>query len=279
MTKQDDKKLELWDKLFETPPSQTKPFKRAGGFSGTAIKPYWCIWRLTEMFGPAGEGWGWQTGESETIHFQDGEALFHQQVTLWYRDREREALKHEVGPHWGATMMRVKRLNGSWFVDEEAAKKAVTDGLMKCASYLGLGGDVHMGMFDDSKYLAEAKMDERKERELAEAEERREAKKAEKKKPAKKEEPEPEAEARGNGHDQDKPEEKEAFDLARWRDKSCADVRLLKTEEQLRLHWTSVVKPIIDKLMEGGVDEEKKVALYVHGKFKDQLAKVRGEPK
>ena len=53
------------------------------------------------------------------------------------------------------------------FMDEEAAKKAVTDAVTKCLSYLGLAGDVHMGLFDDSKYVAERKIEERKAKKAA----------------------------------------------------------------------------------------------------------------
>src|SRR5262249_5183355 len=69
---------------------------------------------------------------------------------------------------WGQTMMVVKRKDGSMYFDEEAQKKAFTDGLTKCCSYLGLGGDVHMGLFDDNKYVAELKQEKRKENDRAE---------------------------------------------------------------------------------------------------------------
>ena len=40
--------------------------------------------------------------------------------------------------------------------DEDAVKKAVTDGLTKCLSYLGFNADVFLGLFDDNKYVQAA---------------------------------------------------------------------------------------------------------------------------
>src|SRR6476660_7911465 len=97
--------LELWERLFPTDPSQTKTFRRAGGFSGTAIKPMWMVMRATEEFGPIGQGWGWSEIENKIYTMTNEQAVWFSKVMLWYR-----------------------------------------------LSYLGLAGDVHMGLFDDSKY-------------------------------------------------------------------------------------------------------------------------------
>jgi hypothetical protein len=42
---------ELWDQLKAVPKDAQKPFKRAGGFSGTAIKPMWTYHKMREVFG------------------------------------------------------------------------------------------------------------------------------------------------------------------------------------------------------------------------------------
>ncbi len=167
----DDKKMELWDRLFSTDPAQTKTFRRAGGFSGTAIKPYWMIMRATEEFGPAGIGWGWNELDDKTFVAENGQAIWFSKVEVWYT---LDGVVHRVGPQWGATeLVTFRGESKTIFVDEEAAKKAITDGITKCLSYLGLAGDVHMGLFDDSKYVAERKIEERKEKEAAAREERK----------------------------------------------------------------------------------------------------------
>ena len=50
--------LELWKKYFHLDPLFAKGFVRKGGFKGTDINPQWRMQCLTEMFGPAGVGWG-----------------------------------------------------------------------------------------------------------------------------------------------------------------------------------------------------------------------------
>lgn len=147
----------IWDRLFKTDPAATKPFTRAGGFKGTAIKPYWCIMRATQEFGPVGSGWGWTVHEDRLEEGVPGVKVWFSKVSVWYYHGGQ---RRETGPQWGATEFMGKNSKGP-FTDEEAAKKSVTDALTKCLSYLGLAGDVHLGMFDDSKYVAELK-DEQK---------------------------------------------------------------------------------------------------------------------
>ncbi len=59
-------KLRIWDALGKTDPRETKPFKRSGGFAGTAIRPMWINKRMTEFFGPVGSGWGMSKPEFTT---------------------------------------------------------------------------------------------------------------------------------------------------------------------------------------------------------------------
>ena len=42
-------------------------------------------------------------------------------------------------------------------IDKDSWKKAVTDGISKSCSYIGMGGDVFLGRFDDNKYVEEMK--------------------------------------------------------------------------------------------------------------------------
>ena len=54
------------------------------------------------------------------------------------------------------TQMGQKSLTNGSRPDEDAAKKAVTDGLTKCVSYIGFNADVFLGRFDDNKYVQQA---------------------------------------------------------------------------------------------------------------------------
>ena len=137
--------LRIWSALEKTDPAHTKGFKRAGGFSGTAVKPMWVWQRLTELFGPFGEGWGCSKPEHTTV--QAGvELLVFCTVSAWHGTKDNIL--------WGVGGDKViaDTKNGPKS-DDEAFKKAFTDALMNAFKFVGVGADVHMGRFDDNKYV------------------------------------------------------------------------------------------------------------------------------
>ena len=142
--------LSLWKSLEKTNPAHTKPFVRSGGFKGTAISPMQLIKRMTEQFGPIGKGWGYDIVDHSIIPVEGGEQVCFVLVRAWYTV---EGSVYYSGPQWGGDSIVSRRRDGALAVDDEAMKKATTDGLTKCLSYIGLGADVHLGMHDDSKYL------------------------------------------------------------------------------------------------------------------------------
>src|SRR4051812_37565854 len=75
--------LRIWDALAKTDPKHTKPFSRAGGFRGTAVKPIWITKRLTELFGPCGVGWGMGEPSFNVVPGAD-EVLVYCTVAGWY---------------------------------------------------------------------------------------------------------------------------------------------------------------------------------------------------
>lgn len=154
--------LRIWNDLRKTDPKHTKPFKRAGGFSGTAIKPIYIVERLTETFGPCGESWGINTPSFEVVHAQGGEVLVFCTVQCWYQQGDQTHTLVGVG----GDKVVAGRSSGSHFHDDEAFKKAFTDAIGNAFKFLGIGADVHMGQFDDSKYVAELKAEFEKDPEL-----------------------------------------------------------------------------------------------------------------
>jgi hypothetical protein len=229
--------LALWHRFYVTDPSQTKTFKRGGGFSGTAIRPFWVIMRATEEFGPAGKGWGWQEVEHKIHVTTDDRAVWFSKVVVWYT---LDGQRHETGPQWGATEMVGVYASGKKFFDEEAAKKAVTDGIMKCLSYLGLAGDVHMGNFDDSKYVAEAREHYR----------------------------EKDGAAAGR-----KVETADA-DAVAWREQMVATVKATTDEAALKTLWESH-KATFRSYSQSGVPGQKAVANFVKSQIERRLAELR----
>lgn len=156
--------LEIWNKLGKTDPAQTKKFKRAGGFTGTAIKPIYAIQKMTEVFGPAGEGWGTGEPDFQVVNGVNQEILVYCTVGLW--------IKTANNPHWvwgvgGDKVVSYVRANDQynrperWENDDEAFKKAFTDAVGNAMKHLGMSADVHMGLFDDSKYVREREEEER----------------------------------------------------------------------------------------------------------------------
>lgn len=142
--------LRFWNALKRTDPRATKPFTRAGGFRGTQIDPTWRLQMMTETFGPIGQGWGY-----EQLDWTIAERMVFICVRVWYREPETGEI-YWTGPQWGGTEMIRKRRDGVEAPDDECFKMSVTDALGKCLLQLGLGADIHMGQFDDSKYREES---------------------------------------------------------------------------------------------------------------------------
>lgn len=151
----------LWDKLGKTDPANTKAFKRAGGFSGTAIKPMWSFKRMTEEFGPCGLGWGVNEPSFQVVNGCEGEILVYCTVSIWYSEGKGEDERNCIHmPVFGVggDKVVVKQSSGLRS-DDEAFKKAYTDAIGNALKLIGVGADVHMGLFDDSKYVNEMRQE------------------------------------------------------------------------------------------------------------------------
>jgi hypothetical protein len=149
-------KTEIWDALGKTDPGATKPFSRAGGFKGTGVKPMWILRRMTEQFGPAGVGWGVNEPKFETVIATEGEVLVYCTVSCWHGSKDNVL--------WGVGGDKAVAIrSGKLFTDDEAFKKAFTDAINNAFKSLGVAADIHMGLFDDDKYVSAM------EREFAEA--------------------------------------------------------------------------------------------------------------
>lgn len=179
----DTSNLELWNKSCSTDPRYTKTFQRGGGFSGTAINNTYLIRKATEMWGPMGGKWGVSVIEQglmqgapltadsfEEEYDEDAEGkqivskskretkvIGHEQVhfiriKLWY------PVADGIGEveHFGQTTFVGQNKRG-FFTDEEAPKKSMTDAISKALSMVGFAADVYLGLFDDNKYVNDAK--------------------------------------------------------------------------------------------------------------------------
>tara|TARA_R100000482_G_C5062381_1_gene117678 strand:+ start:62 stop:700 length:639 start_codon:yes stop_codon:yes gene_type:complete len=134
-----DNKLQLWDSVSTTDPKYTKKVNQRGGF--TAIAAQSQVKKATEVFGPAGIGWGVKNEQFTNI---EGTTLVLYTSTLWYVFNSKTGeLPIHSSIKYGA--------NGRY--DDDFAKKVATDALTKGLSKLGFNADVFMGLFDDNKYV------------------------------------------------------------------------------------------------------------------------------
>ena len=126
--------MKLWNSVCTTDPTHTKKVNQRGGF--TAIDAHYQVMNATQAFGPIGIGWGFDFD----LTFESG--FIFAKVTVWHGEKSQYV-----------TQMGQKSLTNGSRPDEDAAKKAVTDGLTKCLSYIGFNADVFLGKFDDNKYI------------------------------------------------------------------------------------------------------------------------------
>ena len=153
MSKKKNPNTALWDKVFPTDPAFTKFVKVGRGF--TTIDAYYQVKTATEVFGPVGLGWGWDTDETYT------EGMVIVKMYLWYKHPDTGETSQPV-VHFGCKALA----NKSGRINEDAVKSATTDALTKALSFIGFNGDVFLGLFDDNKYVA---MQQQKFEEKAEA--------------------------------------------------------------------------------------------------------------
>lgn len=140
--------MSLWDSVKITDPKAVKAIT-GKQYKGNSPKPYWIIQRATETFGPCGIGWGIEILSERFERFGD-ESLHVAQVRVWYElDGKRGVIEQ-----MGQTRAEYTSSGGKHIVDEDAPKKSVTDGMVKCLSMLGFAGDIFSGQWDDSKYVA-----------------------------------------------------------------------------------------------------------------------------
>jgi hypothetical protein len=156
MDKRREDNLRIWKALGRTDPAHTKQFSRAGGFKGTAIKPIWITQRLTEQFGPCGVGWGIDEPQFQVVAGDNREMLVYCTVSCWHGTPTNKL--YGVGGDKVVTHIKANpQYNRAerWENDDEAFKKAFTDAVNNAFKFVGVGADVHMGLFDDSKYVRE----------------------------------------------------------------------------------------------------------------------------
>lgn len=142
-----ENKTKLYEAFKEVPETAKKQIL-GGKLKGfTDINPMWRIKRLTEEFGPCGQGWKAPIVERWTENGANGEIIVNVKVELYYK----------IGEEWqepvegiGGSML-VATEKGNLVSNDEAYKMAYTDAISVAFKMLGGGADVYFEK-DRSKY-------------------------------------------------------------------------------------------------------------------------------
>jgi|TARA_S200002703_G_scaffold156060_1_gene161003 hypothetical protein len=134
-----------WDQLKKTDPRFTKKVNKGFG-EITTIDPMSQIMKMTEVFGPVGEGWNY------TCNYNYTTDLVFAEVSVAIQ-KNNDHFWNYYGPV--CSVQKLYRKTGA--LDDEAPKKAMTDALTKAFSHLGVSADVFLGLHDNSKYVSDLK--------------------------------------------------------------------------------------------------------------------------
>lgn len=138
--------LEIWDKFADIDPKFTKAIT-GKSYKGTSPNPQYVIKCLTEIFGPVGQGFGW-----EVLH--EGFVPLGDEILHWCRIRFWHTKRDNFYESYGQTKALMKTRNGL-MSDEDAPKKSLTDAIIKAASHVGIAANIFLGRWDDQKYVAQ----------------------------------------------------------------------------------------------------------------------------
>lgn len=134
--------MDIWNNLCASDPKYLKKIS-FGSRSFTAIDPQYQVMKMTEQFGPVGEGWGWHS-TTEVVNVSNGDSAVLAHVTVWHGSPA-----NSFGAFTGCRKF-FDAAKGR--LAEDAPKMAVTDGLTKALSHIGCDADVFLGKMDGNKY-------------------------------------------------------------------------------------------------------------------------------
>lgn len=170
-----DQNMRIWNLVSTTDTKYTKDAK-VGGQNITSLNGTAMIMKATEVFGPAGFGFGWTVLEER---FDKGAEIFvgegdkraslgfelnHTVKIMFWAELDGKRGEFE---QYGCTQYLYKSKYGTT-TDGEAPKKSLTDAIKKSLSMLGFSADVFLGMFEDREYRAVIEDEQR----IAEADDR-----------------------------------------------------------------------------------------------------------
>lgn len=138
--------LQYWNRFADIDPAFTKPIT-GKPYKGTSPNPHYVIRCLTEMFGPVGQGFGWEV-VAEGFQPLGDEVLHWCRIRFWHGDGK-------GFDAYGQTKALMIKRDGKAMTDEDAPKKSLTDAITKAAAQVGVASNIFLGRWDDSRYVAQ----------------------------------------------------------------------------------------------------------------------------
>lgn len=149
--------LAIYNQVRSVPEDAKSPISGGPMKGKTNVNPMWRIQKLTELFGPCGEGWKVEQVSRWTESTGQGEVAVFCEVNLYVK----------VGGAWSAPIFgqggnMLMRRSTEWVngqplsavhIDDEAYKKAYTDAISVACKALGFAADVYYKE-DETKYGA-----------------------------------------------------------------------------------------------------------------------------
>lgn len=138
----------IWERYRDVPAKYVRPIEGGRKKGLSAIDPIFRLEALTTLFGPVGVGWKYKIKTKETIYHVttqngaviEGEHLLEVKMKFKY---------HTAKSGWSEPIVAIGTAKprvfekGSYYIDEEAPKKAITDALSQVCKMLGIGANVY----------------------------------------------------------------------------------------------------------------------------------------
>lgn len=143
--------LRIYEKARAVPDKAKKQIG-AGRLKGmTDINPMWRIKKLTELFGPCGEGWWYEIVDMNLVPCEGtNETAAFVTIKLFYKLESGEDSKPIYGT--GGSKFVASETKGL-YASDECYKMALTDAISVAAKALGIGADVYWDK-DSTKYTS-----------------------------------------------------------------------------------------------------------------------------
>ena len=145
--------LHIYNQVKSVPADAQRNFKTAYGKELTDINAMWRIMKLTELFGPAGEGWYTEVTRQERVTVPNGEVMVFVDLNLYLKDSKTGKWSKPVRGTGGNRLVKKDENTGQFCCDDEAYKMAYTDALGIACKALGFGADIYWGKAD-SKFTS-----------------------------------------------------------------------------------------------------------------------------